>query len=803
MGAQPQNQLDAALTGGSPVLRSLLGALVFLSGCLALATPVVVGKNAPFVLGLLLGGSGVLQALLAFAHGNPQVRRATFFSSGVSLASGLLLISVTKLVFTALTWLLGLSWVLHGGVMTVTALRGGKEAGWRLLDGLVNIGLGVSIALQWPLSGIWSLGLYSGLHIMSSGWSALLGRTRRTTTAADEEGLHPDPLLGLRPHPEIARLRAAAEAAEAVRQSAHRYWCFMFVLIFFAIHIGRMDTEWNLVGLFSPAVAVVGDVCLAVLLAYILVLPGFWVWQAWTRPWERRAWHAWLDRLDQGQPSSLRQRLMQTWLLRRLRLAVQAEQARGSPTAAVGRGLQIGLPLSAILIALNPIWGFSWYFNTENWASGFWDHYAAIRTDTWRAEMVQAVKEEYRGKNLTDGQFFQVTPEGVTDGKDFSFIVIGDTGEGDASQHILRDQFLLLNAQPEMKFLVVSSDVIYPSGAMKDYEPKFYLPFKGFTKPIYAVPGNHDWYDALEAFTANFLEPDAARAAMRGRRRADHNLTTTTEQRINGLVQEAAKLREFYGVHTGLQRAPYFEVQTERFALIVVDTGVLKTVDKDQMQWLRGALERAKGKFKLALLGHPLYAGGHYQGEGDPPFAEIHRLLREHGVEVAMAGDTHFFEFYREEYEAQGQKRHMLHFTNGGGGAYLSIGTALAWPEKPPVADWAYYPRTDAIVTKLDSETPPWKQPLWYWVKRWHAWPSTPEEVASAFDFNRAPFYQSFMEVKVENSANVVRLLLYGPNGRLRWRDLQLQGRVIPEGKNAEDLVEFRVPLPPPREGKP
>ena len=40
---------------------------------------------------------------------------------------------------------------------------------------------------------------------------------------------------------------------------------------------------------------------------------------------------------------------------------------------------------------------------------------------------------------------------------------------------------------------------------MRDYEPKFYLPFKGFTEsPIYAIPGNHDWYDALEGFAANF-----------------------------------------------------------------------------------------------------------------------------------------------------------------------------------------------------------------------------------------------------------------------------------------------------------
>jgi hypothetical protein len=38
---------------------------------------------------------------------------------------------------------------------------------------------------------------------------------------------------------------------------------------------------------------------------------------------------------------------------------------------------------------------------------------------------------------------------------------------------------------------------------MHDYEANFYLPFQGFAKQIYAIPGNHDWYDALEAFNAN------------------------------------------------------------------------------------------------------------------------------------------------------------------------------------------------------------------------------------------------------------------------------------------------------------
>ena len=50
---------------------------------------------------------------------------------------------------------------------------------------------------------------------------------------------------------------------------------------------------------------------------------------------------------------------------------------------------------------------------------------------------------------------------------------------------------------------------------MRHYEANFWLPFMGTSKPLYAIPGNHDWYDALEGFAATFLEPDAARAAMR------------------------------------------------------------------------------------------------------------------------------------------------------------------------------------------------------------------------------------------------------------------------------------------------
>jgi uncharacterized membrane protein HdeD (DUF308 family) len=758
------------------------------------------GKLAFLVLGLLILIFGLLQNFAGFALRDASAEGSWFSRGGGSILTGLLLMAMPNLTFAGLAILLGFSWMLSGASEAIEAVRHREETDWHwsLADGLVSLLLGVAIAIQWPISGIVSIGLYVGLRFLSVGWAGLIGSSQLARpTTGEAGGSHPNIRLGLAPHPYLENLRDELESDEAVRNRSDRGWRWLFLLMFFAIHASRMDIDWNLVSMLSPAGAVAGDVVLAILLAYGIAAPLSVTWRAITRPLERRVWTRYLAAIDQDEATSFRLRVRRWWLVRRMRAAVRRSQATGSPTAALGWGFQTGLPAVAILIAITPLWGVSWFFDSETWVTGAWEMWAEQRTDTWRTNMVAAVKQQHGGAS-DDPDFFRMFPAGVDevlDGVagvvDFSFVVIGDTGEGDASQHILRDQLLLVGQKPEVKFLVLSSDVIYPSGAMKDYEPKFYLPFKGFHKPIYAVPGNHDWYDALESFAANFFEPAAARAALLGRREADHNLTTTTESRIENMVAESQRLRDAYQVQAAQQRATYFEVLSDRFSLIVVDTGILRRIDDDQMRWLKGALQRAGDRFKMVILGHPLYAAGRYQGGAEADFAELHRVLQQHGVDVVMGGDTHDFEFYKEDYESDGNSRSMYHFVNGGGGAYLSIGTALAWPEQPPVEECGFYPRGDALANIIQTRTPPWKWPLWLWVEHLRAWPSSPEMVASAFNYDRAPFYQSFMEVRVERSTGTVRLWLYGANGRLYWRDLHVQGQRIPGGKTADDLVEF------------
>ena len=82
--------------------------------------------------------------------------------------------------------------------------------------------------------------------------------------------------------------------------------------------------------------------------------------------------------------------------------------------------------------------------------------------------------------------------------EEVSFVLAGDTGEGDASQHAVVKPLLACGMDTD--FMVVCSDVIYPAGDAEDYDAKFYGPYDGYKRPIYALPGNHDWYDGLVGF---------------------------------------------------------------------------------------------------------------------------------------------------------------------------------------------------------------------------------------------------------------------------------------------------------------
>jgi hypothetical protein len=82
-------------------------------------------------------------------------------------------------------------------------------------------------------------------------------------------------------------------------------------------------------------------------------------------------------------------------------------------------------------------------------------------------------------------------------------------------------------------------------------------------------------------------------------------------------------------------------------------------------------------------------------------------------------------------------------------------------------------------------------------VRRFGAWPFSVEALSGVFDFNRAPFFQSFVEVRVERSRQRVVFAVIGVDGPLRWRDLQVGGGAMPPDVSADAPVEIAVAMAP------
>lgn len=761
----------------------LNGLLLLVLGAIAILAPLLFPVWGVAIVGVAIFLSGIAELADAWYSDNTR----THHSSAIySVLAGALISFQSAFAFSGLMVVLGAVLLIDGATNLYRGLRTWHL--WDVINGTANVLLALIVWWLRDTIGALGFGLFLGLRMAASGWQTLSGpEFSDGDEFARPEDEHPNRALRLARHPIIGFIHRDALAQAAWRSPIDFYWSVIFVVVFFAIHAGRLDAEWTWLGMITPAAATLGDVVAALVTALVVLYPLELAWQRLTRPIERAAWRRMLSDPTPDVHQRWSERAIRWWAEQRLRRSVARDLENNTLPGAVRQMIRAGLPITAVLIAVHPIWGFSWYFNSENWATAAWQKIAQSRVDDWREAMIEAAVTAHGAADATAPGLFAVHPEGVNDG-DFSFIVIGDPGEGDPSQHALRGQVLASAAQDAVKFVTIASDVVYPLGEMKDYEPNFYLPLKGVSKPVYAIPGNHDWFNALDGFAANLLEPATARAAIEARVNADLDLSSTTGDKIDRMVDGAARLRTLYGVSTGWQRGPFFEIRAGNFTLIAFDTGIERRVDRTQRAWLEAALARAKGTFTMAIMGHPFYAAGRSEME-TASFREVHDLLRAHGVRVMMAGDTHDFEYYSDG--------DAHYFVNGGGGAYLSIGTALDWPQRPALGTYAFYPRSDAVAAKLEAETPFWKWPAWWWVKRHGAWPFSVEALSAVFDFNRAPFFQSFVEVRVEHSRNRVVFAVMGVDGPLRWRDLHVGGWGTPTGLATDAPVEITVPMSP------
>ena len=103
--------------------RFLIGGAILALGALAIVTPIAAPGIAPIVLGVLMIAAAALQALYALGLRRSGDDAAARVASAVSLIAGILLVAWGRVRLLRLAALLGLSWIIDGGVKVFTAVR--------------------------------------------------------------------------------------------------------------------------------------------------------------------------------------------------------------------------------------------------------------------------------------------------------------------------------------------------------------------------------------------------------------------------------------------------------------------------------------------------------------------------------------------------------------------------------------------------------------------------------------------------------------------------------------------------------
>jgi Calcineurin-like phosphoesterase len=227
---------------------------------------------------------------------------------------------------------------------------------------------------------------------------------------------------------------------------------------------------------------------------------------------------------------------------------------------------------------------------------------------------------------------------------------------------------------PRADVLLLGGDQVYPSASPEAYEDRFVGPF-GAAFPradeygapdLFAVPGNHDWYDGLTSFLRIFCQ------------------------------------RGWVGGWRKRQKRSYFALQLpHRWWVWGIDIQLDTYLDRPQLDYFEHVAESAlaEGDKVILLTAKPSWVKAE-DGRLEPRSWRYlayfeQQMIREKGAELALTvtGDLHHYSRYEPEAPPEPiEGGYPPRITAGGGGAYLSCTHTLppkvelkTWEEKPVV----------------------------------------------------------------------------------------------------------------------
>ena len=190
------------------------------------------------------------------------------------------------------------------------------------------------------------------------------------------------------------------------------------------------------------------------------------------------------------------------------------------------------------------------------------------------------------------------------------FLVLGDAGTGDKSQHEVARQIVNYRTRFPFTFAIMLGDNLYGKERPQDFANKFEKPYKHLIDAgveFHAALGNHD-------------DPNQ---------------------------------RYYKPFNLGGARYRTFKRDNVRF--FILDSNYL---DPEQVKWLTKELESSGSDWKIAYFHHPLYTTAR-RGPEVELRAILEPIFVKHGVDVVFTGHEHIYERFKPQ-------KGIHHFTVGG-----------------------------------------------------------------------------------------------------------------------------------------
>lgn len=149
----------------------LTGIVLIVLGGLAIACPAVAGTAVVTVIGLMLSFAGIVQFLYGMRGAGWRDKLIPLILGTLTTLGGVAVLARPAVGLGALALVLAIYFVVEGTWKIVTSFSYRPASGWlaMLASGVLALILGWLIWRQWPLSGLWAVGVLVGVNLVATG----------------------------------------------------------------------------------------------------------------------------------------------------------------------------------------------------------------------------------------------------------------------------------------------------------------------------------------------------------------------------------------------------------------------------------------------------------------------------------------------------------------------------------------------------------------------------------------------------------------------------------------------------------